>query len=151
MKNYFFIASILCVSLSSCDKADNNLDLLRPSSEKKSFLDDHKIHGPSSILYEITGNYTGEFAVIITAKSALGVEKETIKVDRLPWTKIVDYSKNIEKVNIAAANLKDKSGLKMQYASLKLYNKVNFLVVSRDATANERGEINLDSLTHVFP
>lgn len=151
MKNYFFIALILCVSLSSCNKADNNLDLLSPSSEKKSFLDDHKIHGPSSILYEITGNYTGEFTVIITAKSNLGVEKETIKVERLPWTKIVDYSKNIQRVDIAAFNLNNKLGLKMQNASLKLYNKVNFLVLFRDATANERGEINLDSLTHVFP
>ncbi len=39
----------------------------------------------------------------------------------------------------------------MQNASLKLYNKINFLILSRDATANERGEINLDNLTHVFP
>ncbi len=84
MKNYLFIASILCLSLFSCDKADNNLDLQSLSSEKKSFLNDNKSHSPSSILYEITGNYTAEFAVIITAKSNLGIEKETIKVERLP-------------------------------------------------------------------
>lgn len=97
-----------------------------------------------NVKYEITGNYSGAFTVIISDNES----GSTVLYDvTLPWSKEITYDSKVIAVGIGASA--SSHGAAGQTAVMKIYTGGN-VVKTTNGTAGSLGELSLPALAHSF-
>ncbi|WP_166437134.1 MmpS family transport accessory protein [Niastella caeni] len=97
-----------------------------------------------NVKYELTGNFTGKFSLIIIDNES---GSQTLNNVSLPWSKEITYSNKVTAISIGAAAT--TQGAAGQTVVMKIYSNGN-VVKTTNATAGSSGELTLPGLGHSF-
>jgi hypothetical protein len=128
LHSFLFLIGLISFTIAGCKKDDDG-----PGN-----------NGNKNVKYEISGNFTGKFTVLISDHTS---GTQTFSDVAVPWSKEVSYGSNVIAVGFGAGMT--AYGSAGQTAVLKIY--VNGSVVKQsNATAGSNGEITLPALAHNF-
>jgi hypothetical protein len=97
-----------------------------------------------TVKYEITGNFSGAFTVIINDNVSGNLVLYNIT---LPWSKEVTYDSKVIGVGVGAAAT--TYGVPGQTAVMKIYSG-GTVVKTSNGQAGSNGEMSIPALSHVF-
>ncbi len=97
-----------------------------------------------TVKYEITGNFSGVFSVIINDNVSGNLVLYNIT---LPWSKEITYDSKVIGVGIGA--MVTTYGTPGQTAVMKIYSGGN-VVKTSNGQAGSNGEMSIPALSHVF-
>jgi hypothetical protein len=117
------------------------LVLVMPGCKKDK--DDNTPSG-KTVKYEITGNFSGAFTVIINDNVSGNLVLYNIT---LPWSKEIVYDSKVLAVGIGAGVT--TYGTPGQTAVMKIYSNGN-VVKTSNAAAGSQGEMSIPTLAHSF-
>lgn len=105
---------------------------------------DNNTNSNRKVKYEITGNFSGAFTVIISDNESGSTVLYNVTV---PWSKEITYDSKVIAVGIGASS--SAYGTAGQTAVLKIYSGGS-VVKTTNGTAGSQGELSMPALAHSF-